>query len=122
AVRADVRPDAPRGAGDAVPRVPGALPSHYAPRAPARSGPLGAVADALAADAGAVALVRSAALPPDLAARVLRLPDDPVAYARGFYDAVRRLDAGRPSVLWIEAPPDGDAWAAIRDRVARATA
>ncbi len=128
----DATPDGPSdgpppgragAAGDAdAPRVPGALPSHYAPRARAASLPPDAVAAALEADPGAVALVRAAVLPPHLAARAERLPEDPAGYAHRFYDAVRRLDAGRPSVLWIETPPAGEAWAAIRDRVARATA
>ena len=50
------------------------------------------------------------------------LPDDPAGFARELYAALYRLERGRPARLLIEAPPPGEEWRAVRDRLLRATA
>lgn len=52
--------------------------------------------------------------------RIVRLPDDPVAYATRLYAALHDADAHRSSVVIIERPPETDAWMAILDRLTRA--
>ena len=48
-------------------------------------------------------------------------PADAAAYAHDLYANLRALDAANADVILIEAVPDGDAWLAVRDRLARAT-
>jgi len=52
---------------------------------------------------------------------VLELPRDPSGYAQSLYSTLRKADAMRPACILIELPPEQPAWAAVRDRVMRAT-
>ncbi len=107
----------------ASPRVSGALKSHYAPRTPAqllaREALLAEHAAARRDGERALALSR-APLPAGVDGLVL--PDDPTSYARHLYAALRRLDAEGADRILIEAPPDDNAWLAVRDRLRRASA
>lgn len=49
------------------------------------------------------------------------LPAEPVAYARQLYAALRDLDVMGLRTMYVEMPPDTAAWAAVRDRLRRAT-
>ena len=49
-----------------------------------------------------------------------RLPDDPEAYARGLYAALRQLDQAGNDLILVEAVPDEPRWAAVADRLRRA--
>ncbi|MDU9400270.1 L-threonylcarbamoyladenylate synthase [Pseudomonas sp. zfem003] len=51
----------------------------------------------------------------------LDLGDDPKAYAAGLYAALYQLDALGLEHLYIQLPPADEAWAAIHDRLARAS-
>ena len=51
-----------------------------------------------------------------------RLGPTPEAYAADLYDALHRLDAAGCDWIGIEAPPDGEPWRAIWDRLRRAAA
>ena len=83
--------------------APGQQARHYAPRAPAfRFEP------------------RDASRIPQNGA-VMRVADDPREYARTFYARLRALDAQKPAAIYIELPPDTPQWAAVRDRIFRAT-
>jgi L-threonylcarbamoyladenylate synthase len=103
---------------DDAPRAPGRLRSHYAPGAPLR------IVDAEALPAaigpGEAALLRLAEAPPGAPAE--RLPRDPSGYGRALYSALRTLDAAAPRAIVVEAPPQDEAWRAVRDRLARAAA
>lgn len=58
----------------------------------------------------------------DLAdAAILDLALDPAAYARHFYARLRLLDRQGLRAIYVEMPPDAPEWAAVRDRIARAT-
>ena len=116
-----------------APRVPGALPSHYAPHTPTRlvtAEALPAELARLVADGRRVALLLRAStpLPSPLAPRphdhgvVVRRPSDDGAetLARELYSLLRELDAAGCDLLLVQAPPPGDAWQAIRDRLTRA--
>jgi L-threonylcarbamoyladenylate synthase len=50
----------------------------------------------------------------------LRQPDDPDAYARNLYAALRELDATGCAIILIESPPSTPDWQAILDRLSRA--
>lgn len=55
-----------------------------------------------------------------LTARSLRMPDEPVAYARRLYSALHDLDDEGWPWIAVEAPPEVAGWAAIADRLKRA--
>jgi L-threonylcarbamoyladenylate synthase len=112
-------------------KVPGALPSHYAPAA---SMALARDADALSSyvdaamiggtRADAIGIIAAATIPtPDGVTRLLQpLSND--EYARGLYEALRRADAMGIAFI-VAVPPDDDAegvGAAIADRLRRASA
>lgn len=102
-----------------APSAPGRLDSHYAPGAPLRLVPPDELGATLRR--GDAALLRTAPEPGEgIACR--RLPSDPDGYGRGLYAALRSLDEAGPRAIVVEAPPDGAAWHAIRDRLARAAA
>jgi L-threonylcarbamoyladenylate synthase len=108
-----------------APRASGTLSSHYAPRTPAAL----VTADALRAELAQleerderVAVLAWSAEPPEDFDGVWRTaPHDAAAYARALYANLRALDAADVDAILIEQVPGGDAWAAIRDRLARAT-
>lgn len=111
------------GATAASPRVSGSLASHYAPRTPAEL----VAADALAArhttlkrEGETVRVIALGHLPPE--AEGLELPAQPAEYARHLYAALRAMDAEGADRILVQAPPEGEAWAAVRDRLSRATA
>lgn len=111
------------GAAAASPRVSGSLDSHYAPRTPAElvaGATLAARRAALAREGETVRLIALGPLPAD--AQGLGLPAQPTEYARHLYAALRAMDAEGADRILVEAPPEGEAWAAVRDRLLRATA
>jgi L-threonylcarbamoyladenylate synthase len=50
----------------------------------------------------------------------LRMPREPQAYAQRLYAALRELDSAECEQILVEAPPAGDEWEAVRDRLKRA--
>jgi L-threonylcarbamoyladenylate synthase len=52
---------------------------------------------------------------------VIRMPDGAEKYARYLYAMLRRLDEQGVTRMWIERPPETAEWAAVRDRLNRAT-
>ncbi len=107
------------GHGAAAPRVPGSLPSHYAPGAPTflvASSELLTTVD----EKSAVLALRPA--PAGFAGAWVQLPADPRGYGAGLYTALRQLDAESPARLVIERVPDDANWLAVRDRLERASA
>jgi L-threonylcarbamoyladenylate synthase len=56
-----------------------------------------------------------------LTARSLRLPNDPVGYAHRIYSVLHDLDQENWPWIAVEAPPDDSSWAAIADRLRRAS-
>lgn len=101
---------------------PGLLARHYAPRTPAR----------LLERADLLRTLESAAHPHAVIGHTLvsvperhalfLLPDDPEQYAAGLYAVLREADALQAEAVLIEKPAvDGAVWAAIMDRLVRAT-
>jgi L-threonylcarbamoyladenylate synthase len=56
------------------------------------------------------------------AARIVRMPDDPRAYAAVLYEKLHEADGEGWDWIAMERPPRDPAWAAIRDRLERAAA
>jgi len=110
-----------RERADDAPRASGTLASHYAPRTPARL----VAAHELVAQAmrgGRIAvLARTVAAPADAQGPWLLGAPQPQAYAHDLYAHLRALDASGADAILIEDLPADDAWAAVRDRLARAT-
>ena len=49
------------------------------------------------------------------------MPSNPEEYARRLYAALHEADASGVEAIFIELPPPDTLWAAIRDRLLRAT-
>lgn len=111
------------GAAEHSPRVSGSLASHYAPRTPAERVARDALAARLASlarEGETVRLISIGHLPAGTDG--LALPATPQDYARHLYAALRAMDAEGADRILVEDAPEGEAWAAVRDRLQRATA
>lgn len=104
---------------------PGLLDTHYAPFTPAVLVDRKAVAAAAAP--GTIIIARATdAVPPGVT--VISLPDDAPGYAAGLYRALREADAAAATRIIVVRPPrdegtqeDRAIWAAVHDRLRRAT-
>lgn len=100
---------------------PGQSARHYAPRAPLR---VVTALDPFTAPAEAAAqvgfLVYADLDLPEGAGVIERLPADPAGYAADLYAALHRLDDAGVGAIYVQAPPAGEAWLAVRDRLRRA--
>ena len=111
---------------EGAPRVPGALPAHYAPSTPMRLLKPAELERMLNAGRRVALLTHTSAM----AACLDRLPeecrkllaDDPVAYAHDLYAALRALDGCGAELIALEQTPQTPAWSAINDRLRRALA
>jgi len=52
---------------------------------------------------------------------IIAMPNDPPQYQRRLYAALRELDGTGLRAIYIEVPPYRPEWAAVRDRIVRAT-
>jgi L-threonylcarbamoyladenylate synthase len=117
----------PVGDADAAsPRAPGRARTHYAPRTPLviadAAGLQREVAKALASGERIAVLAWSAGPPASAPPAWRHLPPQPAAYGRALYATLRELDRAGATRILVEAPPSGESWAAIADRLARAAA
>ncbi|MSQ88138.1 MAG: threonylcarbamoyl-AMP synthase [Betaproteobacteria bacterium] len=102
------------------PRHSGGLVRHYAPRTPAR------LVSAHGLDAEIAKLKDRVAVlafsrPDERVEYWIRMPSEPRAYAQRLYAALRELDRAQCETILIESPPEGVEWAAVKDRLTRAT-
>jgi len=102
----------------AAPRVPGALASHYAPRTPCYRIPAELTAAPFPGRRTGLLAQRPAPWP---VTKFWPMPSQPEDYARALYAALHEADASGCETLLIALPPDEPAWAAIHDRLRRAT-
>lgn len=101
-----------------APRVPGALASHYAPRTPCYRIP----AELAEPPFPGLRTGLLAQRPPRWPVTTFwPMPSQPDAYARALYAALHEADVSRCEILLIGLPPDEPAWAAVHDRLRRAT-
>ncbi len=101
------------------PRHSGGLERHYAPKTPALLVPMHAL-DAEIAKRGEAVAVLAFSRPDERVDYWIRMPRDPAAYAQKLYAALRELDSAGCATILIEAPPQGEEWIAVRDRLRRA--
>lgn len=109
-----------------APRVSGSMESHYAPRTPLRLVALADLAGTAREALGAGRRVAVLAAQP-LAFRhdsLLYCPAsaDPVQFAHDLYARLRELDAMGCDLILAAAPPAGESWRAVADRLRRAAA
>ncbi|MGC8521954.1 MAG: L-threonylcarbamoyladenylate synthase [Steroidobacteraceae bacterium] len=114
------------GADLASPRVPGSTAAHYAPTTPL------SIVAAEQIDAHSAALARDGRRIAVLAWRAPRAAVPSVTwidaaahapqYGHDLYAHLRRLDKGGFERILVQEVPEGEAWAAIRDRLRRAAA
>jgi L-threonylcarbamoyladenylate synthase len=99
---------------------PGLARRHYAPRARVRvlADPLAEARSLLTAGEGPLGVWSFTPLPEGIQGVVWAR--DPVAYGAGLYAGLHEADARGWKYLLIEAPPEGDDWVAVRDRLRRA--
>lgn len=110
------------GAADTAPRVPGSLPSHYAPAKLVHlveTGQLEAVAKEFHNSGRKVALM-CFAKPDFYIDLVYVMSKSPAVYAYALYRNLRKLDQSDVDVIVVERPPDELEWAPILDRLTRA--
>lgn len=111
--------------GDA-PRASGTLAAHYAPRTPLRLVAGAQLRDLINAyrHSGRRCAVIAHSQPrfADTPHPWRMLPADPAGYAHELYAALREADAMGADLIALEAPPPGEAWRAVHDRLNRAVA
>jgi L-threonylcarbamoyladenylate synthase len=104
---------------DAPMRSPGQLERHYAPRTPLEVAGCNRVEE-LSRQGVRVGWLTHVDEPgPTTVLRIL-LPADPVSYSARLYAALHQLDAAGLDRIIVEAPPTGDDWLAVHDRLRRA--
>jgi len=101
-----------------APRVPGALASHYAPRTPCYRIPAELIDPPFPGRRTGLLGQHPPSWP---VTRFWPMPSQPEAYARALYAALHDADASRCEILLIAMPPEGLEWAAVHDRLRRAT-
>ena len=106
-------------------RAPGMMAVHYAPNTMALLCPaetLITMIDELCAEGkqiGVLAFSTEIANLPCL--NILQLPDQAEHYEAALYSAMRELDKLALDSILIEQPPNNEAWAAVNDRLEKAT-
>ncbi|MCW5767973.1 MAG: threonylcarbamoyl-AMP synthase [Phycisphaeraceae bacterium] len=105
---------------------PGRMESHYAPRTRAVLLPREEIGRAIEESGVPIALVAIAGPGRPRVHTHIEMPGDAIGYASSLYRALREADASGVELIIIERPPtggtDAEIWAAIHDRLARATA
>ena len=106
-------------------RAPGMLAVHYAPQTMALLCPadtLISMIDDLCAQGKNIGIL---AFTPEMyklpCKNLVRLPEQAAHYETALYSALRDLDNLQLDMLLIEQPPDIESWAAVNDRLSRAT-
>jgi L-threonylcarbamoyladenylate synthase len=110
------------GASSAQPASPGQLPVHYAPQTPAFRALALSEVEGMVARRDTAVVVLGDAEPLGEHAQHRWIPlETPDAAARALYETLHRLDSLGLAAIIVVMPPDSPEWAAVRDRVIRAT-
>ena len=114
----------PRYAVSGLRASPGQDPVHYAPNAQvelvSREGISARFTELERARERVVGITREPS-PMPVSARTLVLSASPAGFSRELYAAFYAAEALEATVILVESPPSGDAWDAVRDRLARAS-
>lgn len=100
--------------------APGTLASHYAVQTPTYANVDPQALPIADQRLGWIGLTPPPQLAGDWELEVLG--KDAAAFARGFYQALRRLEAAKVNAIYIQRLPDAAAWSGVADRVRRACA
>lgn len=102
---------------------PGQQITHYAPRTPAYRFEVAERERVIQGLRGgsAGALLMGTGDRPERRGNVIDMPSNAEGYARHLYESLRDLDGMKLSAIYVEMPPAGEVWRAVRDRVYRAT-
>lgn len=114
--------EAPGGQDAQSPRASGTLAAHYAPGKPLALVDGAFFAGGIAGHATVAVLAFRERPSGAEIATWIRASGDPARYGHDLYANLRRLDASPAARIFIERPPDGAAWEAVRDRLMRAAA
>jgi L-threonylcarbamoyladenylate synthase len=112
--------------GDAARRSPGMLERHYAPRAVVRLYPaeeterLGGVIRDLRKRFSRVGVLTTTTVR-EAGDVHIQLPGDPLGYGRALYAALHDFDRQGCDLILVERPPERPEWAAVLDRLERAS-
>ncbi|MBV1889634.1 MAG: translation factor Sua5, partial [Gammaproteobacteria bacterium] len=104
-------------------RASGMLERHYSPTTPAllvESVKIALLLQSPEFQHGRVGLLRISASTVSCE-QTLTLPNEPLSYGQQLYHRLRQLDQGQLDYIIIEQPPTGTQWAAVNDRLLRAT-
>ncbi len=111
---------------DHTPRASGTLLAHYAPSAKVRlmdAKQIQTALEVLGKDAAHIAIYsRTRMLTPAKALVLRHMPEDPHAAGQELFAALRDFDDAQVKLIWVESPPESDAWEGVRDRLQRAAA
>jgi L-threonylcarbamoyladenylate synthase len=115
------------GAPEAIARSPGQGNRHYSPKARLAvlqwrdEADLAAQVSAFGVARGKIHLVTHGRVPSrEKFGRVAILPPDAEAWARALYAELHRCDEAGAELIIVEAPPPGERWRGIADRLRRA--
>jgi L-threonylcarbamoyladenylate synthase len=97
-----------------APKASGTLASHYAPRAKVR------ILTPAEAHALKIQLTTTPTARPSIA--LYELPSTPEVAAHELFAKLREHDQGDIAEICVTAPPEGEAWDGVRDRLSRAAA
>jgi L-threonylcarbamoyladenylate synthase len=108
-----------------VPRVSGAMESHYAPSTPTKLLPTNKLEQLLAEikpeNLPVVLMVNRPTAVPYNEIESIVMPSDPLYYAHLLYQTLRALDKKQFKQIIIEDVPDSPEWAGVRDRLLKAS-
>jgi L-threonylcarbamoyladenylate synthase len=123
--KTDVGGEDESAAASEAPRVPGALPSHYAPVTRTDLVPSHLLRKTIEqyADRKSLAVISFSPLSVEglIASNLIVAEQEPFAYARSLYANLRALDRLKQSLIIVEEPPQTPEWSGIRDRLLRAS-
>ena len=105
-----------------APAAPGSLASHYAPRARLRLLSADEMLSRLPRVAVQVALWTRSVLDVPAGVWWVKMPSDAAQCAHELFAQLRAMDAKGVQEIWVETPPEGEAWDGVRDRLQRAAA
>ena len=113
--------NAPDSTHDDAPAAPGSLASHYAPHACLHLMSAEAIRQQLPNAKVKVAVWARFAMPISAAFKQVQMPANPAECAHDLFARLRELDASGAQEIWVEAPPAGQDWDGVRDRLQRAS-
>ena len=105
-----------------APAAPGSLASHYAPQARVRLLSAEAMLSLLPSIDVQVALWTRSVLDVPAGVWWVKMPSDAAQCAHELFAQLRAMDAKGVQEIWVETPPEGEAWEGVRDRWQRAAA